>query len=171
MIGVVVLAVAMTSSVSAAPTEDESDIAPRSGTLSITVPAGPVSIGSGAPGSSISGLLGTVTIQNTTPVLTAWTATVSSTNFTTGGGTTAETIANGSVSYWSGPATSTVGSGTFTPGQLTAANAVPLSTSQTAFSFSGTGNNNVTWDPTLVVAVPAAAVGGTYTGTVTHSVA
>ena len=34
----------------------------------------------------------------------------------------------------------------------------------------GVGNNTATWDPTLAVAVPAAAVGGAYTGTLTHSV-
>jgi hypothetical protein len=47
-----------------------------------------------------------------------------------------------------------------------------LNVSRTAFTLTaGTGNNTATWNPTLVVALPAAAVVGTYTGTVTHSVA
>ncbi len=35
----------------------------------------------------------------------------------------------------------------------------------------GVGNNSATWDPTIAVAVPATAVGGAYTGTLTQSVA
>lgn len=66
----------------------------------------------------------------------------------------------------------TLGHGTFTPGQATAANAVTLSSPATAFRLTlGVGNNSATWDPTLIVAVPAAAVAGLCTGTVTHSVA
>ena len=64
----------------------------------------------------------------------------------------------------------TLGHGMFTTGQATAANAVVLSSPATAFTL-GVGNNSATWDPTLIVAVPAAAVAGIYTGTVTHSVA
>ena len=33
------------------------------------------------------------------------------------------------------------------------------------------GNTTVTWDPTIQVAVPAGAVAGTYSATITHSVA
>ncbi|MEU6410670.1 hypothetical protein [Microbispora sp. NPDC046933] len=35
----------------------------------------------------------------------------------------------------------------------------------------GSGDNSATWDPTIVITVPAQAVAGTYTGTVNHSVA
>ena len=143
-----------------------------SGALSITVPVS-AALGSGAPGTTISGALGTVTVTDARALLSAsWTATVSSTNFTTGGGTAAETIGNGNVSYWSGPATATTGVGTFTPGQLTALNAQTLGTSRIAFTMTaGVGDNSASWNPNLVVSVPAGAVGGTYTGTVTHSVA
>jgi hypothetical protein len=49
---------------------------------------------------------------------------------------------------------------------------VILTSSRTAFTLaSGVGDNSLSWNPTLIVAVPAAAVAGTYTGTVTHSVA
>lgn len=105
-------------------------------------------------------------------LLPTWTATVSSTDFTTGGATTAETIVKANVSYWSGLATATTGIGVFVPGQATALLAQSLSAPRTAYSLtSGTGSNSATWNPTLVVAVPGAAVAGTYTGTVTHSVA
>jgi hypothetical protein len=142
------------------------------GALSITVPA-PVNLGSGSPGATISGQMGPVNVTDARALLVAtWTATVSSADFTTGGASAAETIPKADVSYWSGPATVTTGEGTFTPGQVTAAAAQSLSIPRTAFSLSaGVGNNSATWNPTLVVAVPAAAVGGLYTGRVTHSVA
>ncbi|GAB3983783.1 hypothetical protein GCM10029978_091520 [Actinoallomurus acanthiterrae] len=104
--------------------------------------------------------------------MAGWTATVSSTNLTTGGGTTAETITNGNIAYWSGPATAFTGAGARTPGQNTAAQRVPLSTTVTAFSASkAAGTSSTSWAPTLVVTVPSSAVAGTYTATVSHSVA
>jgi hypothetical protein len=78
----------------------------------------------------------------------------------------------GQISYWSGPETATTGAGTFTPGQQTAAEQVVLDAPRTAFSKeSGDGNNAASWNPTLVIAIPADAIGGLYSGTVTHSVA
>lgn len=144
----------------------------NSGALGITVPA-TANLGSGNPGTSISAALGGVTVTDNRALLTAsWTATATSTSFTTGGGTAPETIANTAVSYWSGAATATSGSGTFTPGQANAGAAVAMGTSVTAFTLTGgVGDNSASWNPTLVIAVPAAAVGGTYTGTITHSVA
>ncbi|MDH6131903.1 hypothetical protein P3T37_001277 [Kitasatospora sp. MAA4] len=143
---------------------------PRLLGLSITVPTS-ASLGSAAPGGVITGHLGAVTVDDT-GVVAAWTTTVTATNFTTGAGAPAQTIGKGSVSYWSGPATAKTGLGTATPGQATAAQAQSLSASRTAFSLAnGTLVTSVTWNPTLIVAVPASAVGGGYTGTVTHSVA
>ncbi|OPG09136.1 hypothetical protein [Microbispora sp. GKU 823] len=144
--------------------------------LTITVPDGPVNIGSGAPGGQISGALGPVTVSDQRAALTAtWVATVSAAagGFTTGGGTPAETVPNTAVLYWSGTGTYTGGTAAnFSPGQATAADAQSLNVSRTAFSkTSGSGDNSATWDPTIVVNVPAQAVAGTYTGTVNHSVA
>ena len=167
------LAATLASPAQAATTGDTTTtFTVQAGALSIAVPAS-AAVGSGTPGSSFSGQLGAVTVTDTRALLTAsWTATVSSTDFTTGGGTAAETIAKANVSYWSGLATSTSGVGVFTPGQATAVQAQSLSVPRTAFTLTaGTGNNTAAWNPTLVVSVPAAAVGGTYTGTVTHSVA
>jgi hypothetical protein len=48
---------------------------------------------------------------------------------------------------------------------------VNLTAPQTAFSLaSGSSVNSASWNPTLSVSVPAAAVAGTYTATITHSV-
>ncbi|GII63803.1 hypothetical protein Skr01_38880 [Sphaerisporangium krabiense] len=141
--------------------------------LTITVPDGPVNIGGNTPGNQVTGQLGLVTVSDQRASLTAtWTATVSASSFTTGGGTAAETIPASSVQYWSGPATATTGTGTFVPGQANAAAAVTLDQPRTAFSkTTGSGDNSATWNPTLIVTIPAQAVAGTYTGTVSHQVA
>ncbi|MEV0202683.1 hypothetical protein [Nonomuraea sp. NPDC050691] len=140
--------------------------------LTITVPDGPVSVGTGSPGGSISGTIGSVTVTDARTALTAtWVAQVSATDFTTGGGTPSETVANSRISYWSGNAVTT-GTGTFVAGQPNAGSAVVLDQVRVAYSkTTGSGNNSAAWTPTIVVDVPAQAVAGIYTGTVRHSVA
>jgi hypothetical protein len=139
--------------------------------LAISTPTSAV-LGSTSPGGTISAHMGTVTVDDTRPLLANWTATASATNFTTGGGTSPETITKGNLSYWSGPVTASVGIGTRIPGQLTALNAVSLATTITAFSLQALVlGTSTSWNPTIVVSVPSSAVTGTYTGTITHSVA
>ncbi|MER6944235.1 hypothetical protein ABT294_09450 [Nonomuraea sp. NPDC000554] len=157
-----------------APTASASRIAAsatvawRADPLEITVPAS-ASIGTGAKGASITASLGTVTVVDSRAGIPPWTATVSATDFTHG----SATITKGNVSYWSGPVTAQSGTGTRVPGQSTAAQKVALSTSATAFSGrkTATSAQSTSWQPTIVVAIPASAVAGTYTGTIMHSVA
>ena len=142
------------------------------GTLTITAPA-TVPLGSGAPGTTISGLVGPVTVTDNRALLTAaWTATASATSWTTGGGSPAETIPVTDVGYVVGGITTT---GTIT----TAATDRPAGTAAGDFSgtaqtvvagTAGVGDNTATWNPALSVAVPPFVVGGAYTGTLTHSV-
>jgi hypothetical protein len=146
--------------------------------MSISAPAS-VNLGSAATGSAtITHQLGTVTMTNTSVLglVSSMTATVTCTDFTTGGGGQYKTIFKSSFSYWSGLATalSGISVGGVTPGQPTALNAVSLSVSRTAFSSASLlqlGSVSVSWNPTIVVNIPASAVVGTYTGTITHSVA
>jgi hypothetical protein len=142
------------------------------GTLSISTPSSKVLGTAATTGSTISAQLGTVTVTDERgTTLGSWTATVSSSDFTTGGATANETIAKASVDYWSGSAT-TSGTGTFTPGQLLAANKQALSASRTAYAATVlVGNNTAAWNPTVILNIPASAVAGDYTGTITHSVA
>lgn len=145
-----------------------------SATLAISVPSS-VNLGSIASGSSsISQELGTVTVT-ATGLVTSFTATVSTTSFTTGAGGASQTISTNLISYWSGPATSSSGLSVRTPGQLTSLQAQNLSSPRTAFSAVGTSlvvvTDSTLWNPTIVVTIPAAAVAGTYTATITHSVA
>jgi hypothetical protein len=141
------------------------------GMLTITVPSSAV-LPSVPPGGTASGQLGSVTVTDLRGIPTAsWTATVTATTFVTGGGGPALTIPLTRITYWSGPATATSGSGTFTPGQANAAAAVILTSPRTAFSFTtGSSVSSASWNPTVAVSVPASAVAGTYVATITHSV-
>ena len=138
-----------------------------SGGLSINVPSA-ANLGSAAVDSgTITGQLGAVTVtDDRSGLATSWTVTASSSDFTTGGSTAAETIDSDQINYAPGSPTAETGSATFTPGT-----AGPLYPARTAFYASNIiGNNSATWDPTLTVAVPAQAISGTYSGTVTHAV-
>jgi hypothetical protein len=135
------------------------------GLLTMTAPTG-ADLGSGAPGTTITGALGSVTVTDDRALLTAaWTATASATDWTTGGATANETIPATDVSYTPGTITTT-GTITATGSNITLSGANQTVVTGTA----GVGDNTATWNPTLAVAVPASAVGGAYTSTLTQSV-
>jgi hypothetical protein len=144
------------------------------GTLDVEAPA-TADTGSGSPGGSVSGQLGSTTVTDGRASADAsWTSTVASANFQTGAGLPSETILATEVDYWSGPAIATTGDGTFTPGQVNAAAAEALDNVDPLIAFThtgGTGNNTASWNPTVVINVPLNGQAGVYTGTVTHSVA
>jgi hypothetical protein len=142
------------------------------GLLQVSDPADK-SLGSVGTGTaSISNTLGSTTVtDNRGALLGTWTASVSSTDFTTGAASANETIGKALVNYYSGASTASSGTAVRVPGQATALLATDLSTARTAFSATGVvGNNSTTWVPTVVVNLPSAAVAGTYSGTVTHSI-
>ncbi|MFI6795808.1 hypothetical protein [Streptosporangium canum] len=147
-------------------------VAWRADQLEITVPAS-ASLGSGVVGSTISASLGTVTVVDSRGGVPPWTATVSATDFTTGGGAPAQTIAKANVAYWSGPSTASSGGGSRTAGQNTAAQMVSLSAPAIAFRGRKQAGvpSSTSWEPTLVVTIPPLAAAGLYTGVITHSVA
>jgi hypothetical protein len=58
--------------------------------------------------------------------------------------------------------------GTATVTGINLASMATQSTVETATAVSG--DNTATWNPTIVVTVPAGAVAGTYSATITHSV-
>ncbi|MCU1589930.1 MAG: hypothetical protein JWP11_1186 [Frankiales bacterium] len=142
--------------------------------LSISVP-GSASFGSVATGArTITASLGTITVatSSTLPHVATWTATVSTSGFSTGAGSAAERVPASSVSYLSRSATATSGfaAGACVAGQTVA---VTLAVAQTAFSCTGTSiaaSTSVSWNPQISVAVGAGNVAGTYSGTITHSV-
>ena len=144
------------------------------GGLAVSAP-GALALGSVVTGATTTAAvqLGTVSVTDGRgALLGAWTTSVNSSNFTTGGSTANETISNANADYWSGAATAGTGTAVRLPGQLLAANEVALDISRTAFSASAVvGNNTAAWNPTVNVNIPAAAVAGSYSGTITHSVA
>jgi hypothetical protein len=117
---------------------------------------------------SLSGQLGDVTVTDDRGgLLHSVTATVSATDFTTGTAGDHEVITKDKVTYSSGLASDSTGVGLGVPSGI-----VTLGSSQTAFSWTGVvGSQSATWDPTITVDVPVDVVAGTYTGTITHSVA
>ncbi len=136
------------------------------GALTMTAPASAtLSTGSGNPGTTITGLVGPDVVTDTRAALAAsWTVTASSTDFTTGGSTPAETIPAGHATYTPGTI--------FTTGSF-AATATPITLANGPASVvtgTGVGNNTATWNPTEAVAIPSATVGGPYTSVLTHSV-
>ncbi|MFF4207772.1 hypothetical protein ACFYZE_00070 [Streptomyces sp. NPDC001796] len=133
-----------------------------SGELTLSVPAS-ADLGSGRPGTQISGKIGTVAVTDDRALASAsWTVTASETDFTTGGAT----LPAGSAAYDPGSITTT---GTIT------ATGTPVTLSHTATPVvtgsNGVGDNTATWNPKVTVSLPAGAIGGVYNGTLTQSVA
>jgi hypothetical protein len=162
-----------------APTAQAADtntsFALTGGALSVSVPANATITGAATSvgGQALTGALGAVQVTDARGSLVAtWTASVDGSDFTTGEGEeAAEIVPDDEIDYWSGAATATTGVVVATPGQALAINAQDLSASRTAMGGVGVGNNTATWNPTVIVNVPAGNVAGTYTGTITHSVA
>jgi hypothetical protein len=177
MIASVVVFVAATATAAATPAfastvgNTATTFSVTAGGLAITVPTS-ANLGAGAPGTLLPAPLGVVQVVDQRALLNAtWTTTVTGTNFTTGTATAAETVTTAFVDYWSGHALTNVGTGTFTPGQASAAQEQNLTTPRVAFTMTGgTGNTSASWNPTLEIEIPLSAVFGVYNGTVTHSV-
>jgi hypothetical protein len=148
-------------------------LAPASqASVSVTVPAN-ANLGSASTGTTtLTAQLGSVTASGGGILGVQVTANVVCSDFKTGSGTAHETISKTNVFYWSGPATAfsgLVGGGT--PGQPSSADQVSCATSQEAFQGGALlFSVSVSWNPTIVIHLPAGAVVGTYTGTVTHMV-
>lgn len=148
----------------------EATIIVTGGPLSITAPDA-VNLGSAFPGGTTTDQLGLVSVTDQRGQVDAtWVATVSATNFTSQ--VPVAVVPAGALEYWSGPAVQTVGEGSFVPGQLDSSQAVPLDQARVAFQKTGgDGGNLARWTASVRLHVPDDAVGATYTGTVTHSVA
>jgi hypothetical protein len=144
-----------------------------SGFLTMTAPDA-VSLGTaigtadtGLPATTVHGVMGTTTVTDDRALLdSTWTATAQESDFTTGGGTTDETIPAADATFNPGTFTTT---GIFLSGPtgspITLANGP-----QTVVVATTDGDNIASWDAALAVAIPSTAVLGLYTGTLTQSV-
>ncbi len=132
------------------------------GSLDVTAAAG-AALTNGAPGAaSVSGSLGAVGVSDTRGSTAGWVMSAASSTFVDGAGS----ISTG-VSYNSGAATASTGTVTPTSAGATSITAVASVAAGTLAS----GNNTASYTPTLTVSLPASALAGDYTGTVTTSVA
>ena len=137
------------------------------GALSISVPAGSVSLGTqvaSASPSTISGQLGVVTVTDDRGGSTTWVASVIVTAFTPTTGPAVTAIAADEVSYAVGKIT-----------QVGVTTTKPVTTDLTGVSpvvnGASTGLSTASWNPTISVLLPANAAPGIYTATITHSIA
>ena len=135
------------------------------GALSISVPTGPVSLGSQlalTTSSTMSGSLGVVTVSDQRGGTTTWTTSVISGAFTPGAGP-ADPASN--LSYAAGPITASANV------VATAVPATDLTGESTVVTGASSGISTASWDPTITVIVPANFAPGVYYATITHSVA
>ena len=135
------------------------------GALTMTAPD-TANLGSGAPGATITGSLGTVVVTDGRALLGAtWATTASATNWTTGVGTAAETIPATDVGLNPGAITTPPVTGLATGTPITL-NGIPAPD----VTLATDGDSTATWDPTVTVAVPVSATGGLYSSILTQSV-
>lgn len=164
--GILMLGIALPATAAAGDTT--ATITVTGGSLSITVPAAAVNLGSRAntvDAGTISGPLGTVTVLDARSAAanSGWVASVISTTFVPVPAGTA--IAASAVGYTAGSITK-VGTATYT-----ANNPADLTGVSPAVTATGiTGDNSATWNPTITVTVAGGTVAGVYSATITHSV-
>ena len=138
------------------------------GSLSVSAPATAPLAGTTTGTTTLTGSLGNVVVTDPRGALAAsWTATVSSTDFTTGTSTANETVAKGNISYSSGAGTAAAGQ----LGAMVPSVGASLANPATAATWAGIGNNTVTFTPSVTFTLLASQVAGAYSGTITHSVA
>lgn len=128
-------------------------------TLSVGAAAALTDEASGVDANTITGTLGTVTVDDARGGIAGWVTSAASSTFT-GTGLSVST----GVSYTNGTVTET---GTNTVAAVTAESITTEAAVATATEVSG--NNTASWDPTLDVSMPAGALAGDYTGTVRTS--
>jgi hypothetical protein len=163
--GVALLAVGALPASAAQTGDTTTTFTLNGGTIDIAV-ASSANLPTGNSGQAfVSGQLGPVTVTDNRGNTVSWTASAASTTFTTNNGT-ATTTSTG-VTYNSGTVNKT--------GEVTAAGNgnVPLAAapSPVVTGTSVVGNNTASWDPTLTVNLPSNSLAGTWSGTVTTSVA
>jgi hypothetical protein len=172
------VAAALTSAVLMSPgTADASStitVTLAAGTLSISEPVS-ASLGSATAtinGTSVSGHLGTTTVTDSRASIGGWTVSISASNLSDGAGHTVN--ANKMKAYIAVGDGPTLSSGGAVPTTLysTSSGALTLSTTGQSFvTATTTLSNVVTFNPTILVTLDNTVIAGTYTGTITQTVA
>ncbi len=137
------------------------------GALTISAPAQSVDLGSvitSGNSQTVRAQLGNVAVTDNRAGTAGWTATASASDFT--GPQTIATSTFGLVVY-TPPQAAVTGSATVNP--ATVSTLYPGGPVQVATNVGG--SNTATWNPTIAVNIPANALAGTYSTSITHSVA
>jgi hypothetical protein len=140
------------------------------GSLSLSVPNS-VNLGSVATSQGatlVTGALGGSTVTDARgALLGAYTVSFSAGNFTTGGGSANEKVLGSTITAWSGTSSHTNGAAlaTDTPSSPGVASGSPILT-VTGYTGTDTG----TYNPSVLIPIPANNVAGAYTGTITQTV-
>jgi hypothetical protein len=135
-------------------------------TLDISVPTDTVDLGSvtaSAASQAVTAHLGRVTVTDGRGGTTGWVASASAMDFT---GPQNISVSGANSSHYYSPRADVTGSSAVASSDLDAL--YPGGAVQTATGVHGI--NTASWDPTISVTIPAAAVVGRYDGVVTHSV-
>ncbi|HVE46647.1 MAG TPA: hypothetical protein VNA57_07870 [Acidimicrobiales bacterium] len=162
----IVLATAATLAVGAAPPASADDTAATFSltggdlTLSVGATAALTNEASGVAANTITGTLGTVAVNDARGGTAGWVTSAASTTFTGAG----LSVSDG-VAYTNGTVTET---GTNTVAAVTS-KALTTTATAVATATAVSGNNTASWNPTLDVSMPAGALAGAYSGTVTTS--
>jgi hypothetical protein len=143
------------------------------GTLSVTQPSSTATVTgvtSTPLGTTSTGSLGTTTVNDARGSLAGWTLSMSSTDLSDGA---SHTITAAKLDAYVGSVpVATSGVAVVTTTKLTAATGLTLAnTPGTLMTAATTGSNVVSFNPTIQLTVDSTVVAGTYTGTVTQTVA
>ena len=153
------LAGSMAVPASAADTTTTVTIA--NGGVSLSAPGG-ATLSAGIPGTNSTVTLGNTTVTDARAGIVNWTATVSLSALTVSG----QTIPTTGASYFASTASLTGGSTL-----IATSSQLDLSTAKTSqVTSTVSGNNTAIWTALLTVPIPAQALAGTYSGTLTQSV-
>ncbi|MCB8913381.1 WxL domain-containing protein [Rhodococcus rhodochrous] len=166
-VGLAATTALLAPAVASAQEDTTTTFAITGGSLNITA-QGTADLGAVATGAQeVSGPLGDVTVTDARGSQAGWGVTVSSSSFVVDGvAENPTTIPATAVDYAPGTPTET---GTIT---ATGTDATGLDTAKSVMAGTAAqGNNTASWTPTLTVTLPSDALAGTYTGTVTTSVA
>ena len=129
-------------------------------TLSVGALAALTDEASGVDANVITGTLGAVTVDDARGGTAGWVTSAASSTFTG----TGLSVSDG-VAYTNGTVTET---GTNTVAAVTAEE-LTTTAAAVATATAVSGNNTASWNPTLDVSMPAGALAGAYSGTVTTS--
>lgn len=177
LVTLVISATALGGAVLAAPAASAGTV-----TTTFTVSAGSLSVASAAAtanlgtttstvlGSTVSGTLPTVTVTDARASVAGWTSKIASTDFVNGTQTVTAANAKAYILAVNGP---TLISGVAVPtttAVLPASGVTLGATAATLVTATATGSNQVSYTPTIDVALDSKVLAGTYSGTITHSV-